>query len=193
MTFLKKFGFLTVFIFALASSAKASILIEPLVGYSMAAKVEVENYKTYSGGSGLSYGGRFGYQNLGFQLGVDYLKSTLDMDHKHFKNDFESSEFAGFIGYEFPILLKVYAGYIFSGQAESKGFVNPTTTLVQKADFNGGTGGKLGVGFTILPFLDINLEYRQLTYDEFNLGGVKRIEEVNYSAYLLSVSLPFNI
>ena len=33
-------------------------------------------------------------------------------------NKFKTSEFGGFIGYEFPVLLRVYAGFVFSGTGE---------------------------------------------------------------------------
>ena len=179
-------------LFLTLTTAKAAVLIEPLIGYNLGTKVDIEDSKTYNG-SGMAYGGRLGYQNLGFQIGADYLKSNLNMDHKYFKNDLSASEFGGFIGFKFPILLRVYAGYIFSGMAESKDYQNPLTAVLQKAELKGGTGPKLGVGFTVLPFLDINLEYRQVTYDEFKLAGVKQTNEVKMNSYLLSISLPFTL
>lgn len=189
----KNFALFSVLLLSITTAQAAGVLIEPLIGYNLGTKVEIEDYKSYSGGSGMAYGGRLGYQNFGFQLGLDYLKSNLDMGHKHFKKDLTTDEFAGFVGFEFPILLRVYAGYIFSGMGEAKEYQNPVTTILEKAELKGGTGPKLGVGFTVLPFLDINLEYRQVTYDEFKLAGVKQTNEVKLNSYLLSLSLPFNL
>lgn len=168
-----------------ASQAQASLLIEPLVGYS----VGKYNYEYKEAGitdsddesiQGLSYGGRLGYQNLGFQLGLDYLASSMDIDG----DDFNTTEWGGFVGFEFPILVRVYAGYVFSGTGKLEG---------DNDDLNlkGGTGPKLGVGFTLLPFLDINLEYRRITYDtkDVDLGEM----DADYSATMLSFSLPFTI
>jgi hypothetical protein len=131
-----------------------------------------------------------GYQNLGFSLGLDYLHSSLDMDDKDLKSNLKASEWAAFVGFRFPILLKVYAGYIFSATGETKADLGAGT---QNLDFKNGSGYKLGVGYTLFPLLDINLEYRKETYSEYKLGGVKGTDDTNFSAYMLSVSLPFTI
>jgi hypothetical protein len=78
----------------------------------------------------------------------------------------------------------VYAGYIFSATGEAD-YVN------QKVDFIEGTGTKFGIGFTGLPFVDINLEYRSVTYGDCEVSGAKLGQEQNYDAYMLSFSLPF--
>src|SRR5690606_12288700 len=109
---------------------------------------------SYSGGNGGAYGGRLGYQNLGFQLAIDYLNSTIDMGDDDIKSDLKTSEWAAFVGFEFPILFRVYAGYIFSANGE-------TEDANGELDLNKGSGTKVGVGFTGLPFIDINFEYRK--------------------------------
>lgn len=168
-----------------ASQANAALLIEPLVGYSYgkfnqeqeALGVTEKDDHTLKG---TSYGGRLGYQNYGFQLGLDYLASSMSQDGESLK----TSEFGGFVGFEFPILVRVYAGYVFSGSGD-------TTVNDIDYDLKGGTGPKLGVGFTLLPFLDINLEYRRISYDTVKEDGVSL--DADYSATMLSFSLPFTI
>lgn len=168
-------------------TAQAALLIEPLVGVNAGSKLDYKGGEKYSGGMGFSYGGRLGYQNLGFQLGLDYLSSSIDMDDKDFKSNLKTDEWAAFAGFRFPILVKVYAGYIFSATGDTK------NALRQSVDYSSGTGYKLGVGYTLLPFVDLNLEYRQGTFGEYKTGGVKFKDDVTYSSYLLSVSLPFTI
>lgn len=160
---------------------KASLLVEPVLGFNLGTDLDIEN-QDYSG-SGAAFGGRLGYQQLGFQLGVDYLRSSIDLDDNDFDKDVTMSEWAGFVGFEFPILLRVYAGYIFSSQGESKS--DGTTTK-----FNDGTGTKLGVGFTGLPFVDINFEYRKVKFDEFKAGPIKT--DADYQTYMVSLSVPLN-
>lgn len=179
--------FILVLAFLMITPAKAGILIEPLVGFNANSKIDIEDGADASGGMGLGYGGRLGYQNYGFQLGVDYLKSSIDMDDKNFDKNVDMSEWAGFVGFKFPILVKVYAGYIFSATGETKNGVGA------KQEFNDGTGMKLGVGTTLLPFLDLNFEYRSGTFSELKTAGVKADKDTDYSAYMLSVSLPFNL
>lgn len=177
--------FILILAFLIISPAKAGILIEPVVGFNAASKIDIKDGESYSGGLGLGYGGRVGYQNLGFQLGLDFLKSSIDMDDKDFKKNVDATEWAAFVGFEFPILVKVYAAYIFSAEGDSK-------NALGKIKLEDGTGVKLGVGFTLLPFLDINLDYRRGTYDKTKVGGLN-LGESDFSAYMLSLSLPINL
>lgn len=165
---------------------KAALLVEPVVGFNLGSKLEFDGGESYSGGSGAAFGGRLGYQQLGFQLGVDYLRSGLNMDDNDFDKDVTMSEWAGFIGFEFPILLRVYAGYIFAATGETE--YNNVDLELKK-----GSGTKVGLGFTGLPFVDINLEFRQGTFDEYKLGNATVDDKTDYQSYLISLSLPFNL
>lgn len=188
---MKKFIFASVLALT-CSSSFAAILIEPLVGYNVTSTFRMKDKTTGTKedgkGAGPAYGGRLGYQNFGFSLGLDYLAGRVDLKHTNFESDLKTSEFGGFVGYRFPVLLKVYAGYIFSGTADSK-----YGATKQKAEFSKGTGPKLGIGWTAFPFLDFNLEYRRVTWDEVEIGGTKSNSDQSYSAWLLSVSIPLTI
>lgn len=170
-----------------ASQANAALLIEPVVGYSygkynLETEVGPITEKSDDSLSGVSYGGRLGYQNFGFQIGLDYLASNMSYDN----NDLKTQEWGGFVGFEFPILVRVYAGYVFSGTG-----IAEIEDINGDVNLKGGTGPKIGVGFTLLPFLDINLEYRRITYDTKEEGPVSI--DSDYSATMLSFSLPFTI
>lgn len=172
--------------FIFTTESKAALLIEPVVGYNFGTKLDVENDDSYTGGSGTAFGGRVGYQNLGLQLGLDYLKSSIDMDDNDFDENVDMSEWAGFVGYEFPILIRAYAGYIFSAAGSSK-------ASSFDVDFVEGSGTKLGIGFTGLPLIDINVEYRTGSFGNYEIGGTKQNKEVNYQSIMLGLSLPFTI
>jgi hypothetical protein len=176
--------FILVLAFLIIKPASAGLLIEPLVGFSKAElKTDDGSAKTKYDFTSMSYGGRLGYQQLGFQLGLDYLNSNNTFDNNDWDSS-KSSEWAGFVGFEFPVLLRVYAGYIFSATGEAE-YQNA------KVDFIEGSGSKFGIGFTGLPFVDINLEYRSVTYGDAEVGGTKLGQEQTYDAYMLSFSLPF--
>lgn len=183
---LTQVGLLFALILGFSVESQAALLIEPVLGYSMGkANLEMTvpglgSDKDDESIKGLSYGGRLGYQNLGFQLGLDYLASNMDIDGDAFK----TSEFGGFVGFEFPVLFRVYAGYVFSGNGTFE-------TDDEDVKFKGGTGPKVGIGFTVLPFLDLNLEYRKITYDTKELSGMDI--DLDYSAVMFGVSLPFTI
>jgi len=170
------------------SQAQAGLLIEPVVGYNLGAKVDtdVDGVGEVSGGTGPSYGGRLGYTTLGLQLGFDYLKSTLAMDDDLVDEDVNLTEMGAFVGFKFPVLLRVYAGYIFSAKAD-------TEVAGSKLEYTDGSGTKVGIGFTGLPFVNINVEYRSGKFDTLESGGVEIDSKATYSSLMLSASLPFDI
>lgn len=173
--------FILIIAFFIFQRANAGVLIEPVLGYSMGSfEGEVTESEKLSGPS---FGGRLGYQKLGFQLGLDYLNSNLDVDNKEYSS-LKTSEWAGFIGFEFPILVRLYAGYIFSATGSTK-FEGGDLDL-QK-----GSGTKFGIGFTGLPFVDINFEYRTSTFDEIKFDGEKSDISTDFNTYMISFSLPF--
>lgn len=167
-----------------SSQAKADLLVEPVVGFNLGSKFEIENSDSYTGGTGGAFGARLGYQNLGFQLGLDYLNSSINMDDNDFDENVSLSEFAGFVGFEFPILVRVYAGYIFSANGETT--KNDATVKVTE-----GTGTKFGIGFTGLPFIDINLEFRSGKFGSLESDGTEFNNEVTYQSMMLGLSAPF--
>lgn len=180
--------FILILAFLIIKPASAGVLIEPVLGYNFGKfDVDTAGFDSESM-TGPAIGGRIGYQNLGFQLGLDYLRSTMDIDNNDYKEDATISEFAAFVGFEFPILLRAYAGYIFSASGETEADFGTGKDDVKLED---GSGVKLGLGFTLLPFVDINLEYRKGSFDEWKFGSQKIDDKVDYSAYMIAVSLPF--
>jgi hypothetical protein len=178
--------FLLIILVTFVSRANAGVLIEPVIGYNFGTSLDVEDDEEYTGGTGLAYGGRIGYQQLGLQLGLDYLSSSVDMKDDDFDKNVDMSEWAAFVGFEFPVLVRVYAGYIFSATAtsESQGL---------DLEMNKGTGTKIGVGFTGLPFVDLNVEYRTGSFKDYDIGTTTVDDKVNYKSIMLSASLPFNL
>jgi Outer membrane protein beta-barrel domain len=175
--------FILILAFLIINPARAGLLVEPVLGYSFATMEGNENLDL----NGTSYGGRLGYQNLGFQLGLDYLSSGLSVDDNDYKSDFNTTEFAGFVGFEFPILLRVYAGYIFQATGETDLTI---ASIKNTLEYDQGSGTKLGVGFTGLPFVDINFEYRKGKLSNGKWGALE-VDDLDYSTYMVGISLPF--
>jgi hypothetical protein len=175
------FSLFLITFFVSVPKSEAGLLIEPLVGFSTG---NIDDGTDDISSKGLSFGGRLGYQNLGFQLGVDYLNSTLDLEDV--PSDYQISDWAAFIGYKFPIMLRVYAGYILNSVA---------TTEYQNVEtkFEKGNGTKIGIGFTGLPFVNINLEMRQGNWDEVTSGNLSVEQEIKYKIFMLGVSVPFTL
>lgn len=180
--------FILILAFLVIKPASAGLLIEPVIGYSL-GKFELDDPSLdEEKATGPSIGGRLGYQNLGFQLGLDYLRSTLNVDDNDYKEDFVSNEFAAFVGFEFPVLLRVYAGYIFAATGESEADFGAGKGKIEVSE---GSGMKIGVGFTGLPFVDINFEYRKGTFGKTEFGGTDQDVDTNFSAFMIGASLPF--
>lgn len=152
-------------------------LVEPVLGYSVGGHEVSNNDTSYNG---VSLGARLGYQFLGLQGGFDYLQSNLSMKDV---DSLTAREMGLFVGYEFPILLRAYAGYIFSSTAKKEASIDQ--------EYTKGSGTKFGVGFTGLPFIDINFEYRMGDFTELKTNGSTSSTDVTNKAFMISLSLPF--
>lgn len=153
----------------------AGLLVEPFAGFNIVREVSVDGGDDYKSGGGFGYGGRLGWQKGGFQLGGDYLYSSIDMTDSDFKKNIVTKEYGVFVGYEFPVLLRAYGEYILSADGDTK--INN-----QKQNLSSGNGWKLGLGFTLLPFLDINVDYREISFKDQDLN-----------AFMLGLSIPLDL
>ena len=167
---MKKF-ILAIIAMGVFSSAQASFLIEPYLGMHFNSEAEAGSVDDDLSGVGM--GARFGWQNLGLQLGANYKMATFDFDDS---GDADYDHFGLFAGYEFPILIRVWAEYVMSS----------TLDFDNGAEYDDASGSTLGVGYTGLPFVAINFEATNITYED-NAG------DLDLSTYMLSVSLPFTI
>lgn len=180
--------FMAVFILS-TQMATAAFLIEPYLGYKPITDGDQGNteYET----NGVTYGGRLGYQQLGLMGGIDYSLSSFDIEQTTStvtsESEASTSDFGLFLGYNAPILVRVWATYFLSSELDFEESSN-------NAKFKG-SGYALGLGYTGFPFLSINFEYRQKSYDELeNDSGTSTVNpEADFSEVLLSVSLPFTL
>jgi len=161
------------------STANASFLIEPYLGFHMGKN---EQGSTKADVSGLNFGARLGFTSMiGLMGGIDYMTGKLK-DDANPKNDITPSQLGVFVGFEFPVLLRVYGVY---------GISNKSNFKSSSADVDvDGSHIKLGLGFTALPLLAINLEYIAAAYDE---ADGRSITKLNHKTFGLSLSIPFEI
>ena len=185
---MKLFKFLKITgpIFALVlmiNTASASLLIEPHVAFNLNGSGEgsVNSISHKYEYNGPQYGARLGLQFLGLMAGVDYTRSSFDMEDKFsgtgVTDSFSRNETGVFVGYNFPILVRAWGTYYFSNDAKN-----------DRGDKYSGNTKELGVGFTALPLLSINVMYRMVTWDEIN--SVKISDDINANEIVVGVSLP---
>ena len=181
MVFMKK-NLLVLLFFAFVMQAKAGVLIEPYVGYAMNGSIEVDvpgaDEEDYSG---TTLGGRLGYQFLGLFGGIDYRLSNYDVDG----DELTESQYGIMVGYDFPILVRVWGEYILGGEGELDSTGSPK--------LKDPSGTILGVGFTGLPFVSLNLEMANYQYGEYDGALIDSGVDTDMSHILLSVSLPLNL
>lgn len=171
MSALSKNIILLVILFMASTQVRAGILLEPYMGFGSVKTIEDYGSDDTDTTTGVSLGGRAGYEFLLFAGGIDIQNQTA--------GDYSANNTSVFAQFSLPILLKAWAEYFVSSD-----FDNGTS---REFDFDSGYG--VGVGFTGLPFVSLNLEVQNLTYKtEFN-GSDERYESI---AYLVSVSLPLN-
>lgn len=171
-----------VFLFlTLAQSVNASLLLEPYVGY-MSGTIK---QNSSSNVTGTDFGARIGYSTMiGLAFGAEYEGASLT-DDASIKSTYTIGDLGAFISFKFPVLFRVYGTFVPSSTV--KGSSNISFNL------NKGTSTKLGLGFTGLPFININLEYYTSSYTEFEALGIKSTlsPSSTSSTIGLGVSAPF--
>jgi len=181
---------LTLSLFVVSFSANAGLLVEPTLGYMISGEYD-------SGGTtkpdigGMMYGARAGYGMMGFHVGAEYTMASLTYEANSTETDYKGSYMGAFVSYEFPVMLRAWATYYFSAKHE-------LDETVAAGSVYAGSGMGFGVGFTGLPFISINLEYRTLTFDELEdavspLSNGTLNPEHDATAFILSVSAPFDL
>lgn len=181
------------------TGAHAALLIEPHLGYNISGSGDwtFEGTKIETDYSGAQYGLKAGWQLLGFMVGLDYTLSNPEVEFSvagagSSKNKMKSRELGVFAGYNLPILLRAWVGYYFdaNSEADNDGFLS-------KGDEASGNTVELGVGFTGLPLVSLNLIYRNTTYDELKADGttlkLSGAEQIKNSEIVLGVSLPLTL
>lgn len=160
---------------AIAPQANADFLIEPYVGYYTG---DIKDSSGKSDMKGMGYGARLGYTSLGFMGGLDYFTGKWTIDNTP-EVDVTPTDIGIFVGFNFPILIRAYGEYLL--KSELKG----------DAGKYEGKGVKLGVGFTPLPLISVNVEYVTHTFDEFD--GNSLTSDTTTKMIGLTVSLPFSL
>jgi hypothetical protein len=170
---------LSLLISLFSANTFAGILIDPYVGFGNSTTTLDQASGSYSDDSTDSVsavGGRLGYSFLLLSAGIDYQMATID--------DAKRTNTSAFVGFDLPILLRVWAEYTLSSQIDDD-------DLDSNIDISLDSGYSVGIGFTGLPFVSINLEVEQHNYTYENVPTLGELE-VASATYLLSVSLPLD-
>lgn len=171
-------SFLTLLPFS--RSAQAGFLVEPFFQFGLSG--DSEQGSTSNDLSSTIMGARLGFTTLGLMYGIEYATGTFSIDTSGGDSDGDSTDMGLFVGYEFPILVRVWLSYYLQSAAEIDG-----SNLKYK-----GSGTQIGVGYTGLPFISFNLTMLTRSYDEVESGEttLNVNPEWEHNTYLLGISLP---
>lgn len=200
--------FIITLLILLTQTSYAGIHLEPYLGYAVDAGTEQTNngIKTENSMNYIELGARAGWEMLGLSIGVDgnFTPTTFDIDTEKPSKangtvDYKSHNLGAFIGYELP-LLRVWGAYYFASQI-TYDKDRDTSTGDSTGDELSGNGYGLGVGFTGLPLVAVNLEYRANSYDEYkdsSAGNTIKYPSggssvIDAHSILLSVSIPLHL
>lgn len=164
-------------------NSKASFLLEPYGGVNFASNWVADGETDKDPISGGTIGGRAGVQRMGFMMGLDGKISSWDLEG-NIEEEIIVTSYGLFIGYDFPILLRVWGTYVFGG----------TGTVEDVGEYLNPTGHTFGIGYKIFPFISLNFESGSIKFTEFESeDGTNTEREDTATYYLLSISIPLTI
>lgn len=148
-----------------------AIMFEPYAGYEVGDAGS--NASTYKG---TTFGARLGFDVIPmFTLGVDYAMGSHTQEGILSNTDWSVNDLGVFAMFEFPVLIRAWLTYSFDTKASTSGV----------SDMKG-TATKIGVGYTGLPFISINLEMVKRNYTEQGSATI----DSSSDTYLVSVGIP---
>ena len=182
---MKKFLILTITmisLFVFAEETRAGTLLEPWVGMHLNSNMDSSALSEKKDVSNSAVGGRLGFQNLGFMVGLAAKKGTFKIDDVTTNDELEYIQYGIFAGYDFPILLRVWVESILGGSG---------ATNDSKGEYTSVSGSNIGIGYKAFPFVSINFEVGNATYKKYEFDdGTTNDLSSKFSTYLLSVSIP---
>lgn len=170
-------------LFYYAGNAQAAFLLEPFAGMEFNSSAELSGTDTDT--TGTTVGARLGFQNLGLMIGLDGRRMTQNFEPKTGSDiDVTFTQMGLFVGYDFPMMLRIWGNYVFSLEGEN----DDTSTK-----YTEGSGLVLGIGYKVVPFVSLNLEVSNTETTKFENDVTDGDYDAEYSSYLLSVSFPLSI
>ncbi|MFN7730100.1 MAG: outer membrane beta-barrel protein [Bdellovibrio sp.] len=188
-------NFLTGVSFALtlgfATQASAGFLVEPYLGYeSSESKIGTTTSKL----TGPTVGLRLGYKlPVMAWFAVDYSMITGGdaKPEQGSSSKLDSSNLYLDVGLDLPVLARIWAGYGVQRKYTTKPDSGNSIELTLESPI------KVGVGFTFLPMISVNLEYFMSKAKESKSGStttnLSSTDPRDNNGLIISVSAPFNL
>lgn len=172
---MRKLGLAAVLALGLfGANANAGIMVEPFLAY------EMSDYSA-SGGTerdvtGSHFGVRLAYTMLGAMVGAEYQTGSVSVEFPSGDADLDTTDIGLFVGYEFPILLRIYGTFYLSHEA----------TPESSQDLEGDGGTKIGVSYMGLPFVALNFEMMSRSFDTQGSSTI----DVETDGFMVGLGIP---
>ncbi|MFT6630204.1 MAG: hypothetical protein ACJAS4_000138 [Bacteriovoracaceae bacterium] len=153
----------------------AGLLVDPYFGVGQIKTTADVSDLDGEAESYTSIGSRVGYSFILVSAGIDYEMGKYGLND----DDISVTNMSFFVGVDLPILIRAWAEYQISSDISGS-----------DADLSFKDGYSVGVGFTGLPFVSLNLEIAATNY-ELDLAGNK--VDFTTASTLFSVSLPLDL
>lgn len=187
-------------VLGLTSTASAGFLVEPYLGYEMETlKGTQKGGGDLSGkGSAINLGARVGYKfGMGLWLAADpqmTMKSTFKIDDSTGDYKFARTTTWLDVGYDFPMMARLWAGYALSNEFTITSEGGGTSSDTK---FKGGSSMKVGLGFRLMPTVNLSFEYLMNKYKDVESGGATApmtdfYDKFDDNAIVVGVSFPFH-
>lgn len=165
--------------FLVAQSSLAGILVEPILGYGMGSYKEGADKGKMTG---MQFGGRAGVGLGPIILAADIMTGTNEIKPDGgIAADADMTSMGLTALFSPPVLpFRVWAGYAFDVEAKPEGG--------GKLE---GTALKVGGGYSIIPFVSLNVEYIMTTFDKED--GVAMTDKMKANTVFVSLSVPLGI
>lgn len=172
--------------FFISATASAGILLDPYVGFGAGKGKFTSPAASEFDLGGTEIGARVAYSIPLFFFGADYVMvsgKTKVSSGAGVDSDLSANALYLMVGAHIP-LLRGYLGYSVMGSSTIKSSGTETTYT--------GSSMKVGVGFTGLPFIALNLEYYRDTFNKFKNATTDGTADGTSDSYFLTVSLPLD-
>ncbi len=189
-------------------SEASSFYVAPYLGYRLGGydlSTSSGNFESVGIGDydfsvdGIEIGARVGLSQMGFALGAAFNYGSLgeDLDRSPVplggvNGKYKTSMLGLFLAYEFPVFIRTFATYY----PMVKWDIDRQNLLFSSVDKLSGNAFSLGVGFTGLPLISIDLEYRVSRFSKLKVGSNSvslpnsSRSKIDASEFILAVSVP---
>lgn len=175
-----------ILLFFIALNVNAGILLDPYLSLRTGS-YEANDGRKWSY-DGPLLGARIGYNFPIIMTGLDYSfgSTTFSKDSTGVTDngDYDQKTIGLFVGARLPMIRGWLTYYLSQTLEDIEGN--------GKGEKYKGNGIGYAVGYTGLPFVSLNIEYRKYTYDELEGGSNSKLDDKS-DELVLSISAPFDI